>query len=82
VHRPLIPVAAFLQAPVPQVIDLDLSAVDPLLALMVTMRTGTLADAHDIPEDLPQLVPPEIPGRCGLRTMYLVVHAVRGTPVC
>ena len=56
VHRPLIPVAAFPQAWVPQVIDLDLSAVDPLLALMVRMRTGTLADAHDIPEDLPQLV--------------------------
>ena len=43
VHRPLIPATAFPQAWTPEVIDLDLSGVNPLLALMVRMRTGTLA---------------------------------------
>ena len=49
VHRPLIPAAVFPQAWTPQVVDLDLSSIDPLLALMVTMCTGTLAGAEDLP---------------------------------
>jgi hypothetical protein len=50
IHRPLIPLAAFPQAWWPEVLDLDLSDIDPLVALMVRMRTGTLADAQDIPD--------------------------------
>jgi hypothetical protein len=51
VHSPLVPLAAFTAAWEPEVADLDLSQVDPVLALMVTMRTGTLNDAGDLPDD-------------------------------
>ena len=49
VHQPLVPLTAFPEAWQQQVIDLDLSEVDQLLALMVTMRIGTLGDAVDLP---------------------------------
>jgi hypothetical protein len=50
VGRPLVPLAAFPDAWDSEVADLDLSRVDPVLALMVTMRTGTLNDAGDLPD--------------------------------
>jgi hypothetical protein len=49
-HQPLVPLTAFPDAWDPEVADLDLSQVDPVLALMVTMRTGTLNDAGDLPD--------------------------------
>lgn len=57
VHEPLVPLAAFPDAWDAEVADLDLSQVDPVLALMVTMRTGTLNDAGNLPEGCkPQLL--------------------------
>jgi hypothetical protein len=50
VQQPLVLLAAFPDAWDPEVADLDLSQVDPVLALMVTMRTGTLNDAGDLPD--------------------------------
>ena len=49
IHSPLVPMAAFPEAWQREVLDLDLSQVDPLLALMVAMRTGTLNDVGDLP---------------------------------
>jgi hypothetical protein len=50
VQQPLVPLAAFTDAWDSDVVDLDLSQVDPVLALMVTMRTGTLNDAGALPD--------------------------------
>lgn len=50
VQQPLVPLAAFPDAWEPEVADLDLNQVDPVLALMVAMRTGTLNDAGDLPD--------------------------------
>jgi hypothetical protein len=65
VHSPLVPLLAFTTAWEPETQDLDLSQVDPLLALMVTMRTGTLNDACGLPDGWePRLItagPDDIP---------------------
>jgi hypothetical protein len=50
VSKPLVPLAAFTDAWAPEVADLDLSQVDPVLALIVMMRTGTLNDAVELPD--------------------------------
>jgi hypothetical protein len=50
VQQPLVPLTAFADAWAPEVADLDLDQVDPLLALMVMMRTGTLNDADGLPD--------------------------------
>ena len=50
VQQPLVPLAAFTDAWDPDAADLDLSQVDPVLALMVTMRIGTLNDAGGLPD--------------------------------
>ena len=42
VQHPLVPLSAFPDAWEPEVADLDLGQLDPVLALMVMMRTGTL----------------------------------------
>jgi len=49
VQQPLVPLAAFADAWEPEVADLDLDQVDPVLALMVAMRTGTLNGAGGLP---------------------------------
>lgn len=64
VQGPLVPLAAFKDAWEPEVADLDLSQVDPVLALMVTMRTGTLNGAGELPDD------------CKLRLLKATQHDV------